>query len=77
MLGLLGLAFFATYAGAETVAFNCVRVEHDITEEYLLQIVSGAEGSKDAKAKVYFDHRDLDQVSSQGLLTWSKSRWSK
>ncbi len=35
-------------------------------EEYVLKVVSPSHGSLDSKGKVYFDDRDLDQLSSDG-----------
>ena len=63
---LVGIAISAATVSAETLAFNCIRVERDLTEEYVLKVTSPTEGPKSTKGKVYFDARDLDQLSSGG-----------
>ena len=66
MLSLFGLANFACSAYAETISFNCMRIDRDIREEYVLKIDSPIPGVKNSKGKVYVDERDLDQLGSEG-----------
>ena len=66
LLGLLALTIPACFVSAETIILNCMRVERDLTEEYVMKVVSPMEGSKGSKGKVYFDERDLDQIGSDG-----------
>ena len=66
MLSLFGLATFACSAYAETISFNCMRIDRDIREEYVLKIDSPIPGVKNSKGKVYVDERDLDQLGSEG-----------
>ena len=67
LMSFVGLAIFSSAISAETLSFNCIRAERDMTEEYVLKVAWPTEGSKSTKGKVYFDERDLDQVSSGGL----------
>ena len=64
-LVFLGLVISSPIVSAEIFAFNCIRVEREMTEEYVLKVTS-PEILKGTKSKVYFDDRDLDQVSSGG-----------
>jgi hypothetical protein len=45
------------------LTFDCVRSEKDYVEHYELKVLSA---TKDAKAKVMLDDRDLDRVSEDG-----------
>ncbi|MBU3575972.1 hypothetical protein ICN43_09050 [Polynucleobacter sp. UK-Mo-2m-Kol15] len=48
---------------AEPLVFSCERSEKNYTENYELKVVPA---SKNQKAKVFVDDRDLDQVSEMG-----------
>jgi hypothetical protein len=45
------------------LVFDCVRTEKDYVEHYELKVLSA---TKDTKAKVMLDDRDLDRVSEDG-----------
>lgn len=66
LLGLLALTIPACFVSAETITLNCTRVERDLTEEYVMKVLAPVDGPKGSKGKVYFDERDLDQLSSDG-----------
>jgi hypothetical protein len=52
----------SAFARAQLV-FDCVRSEKDYVERYELKVLSA---TKDTKAKVMLDDRDLDRVSEDG-----------
>jgi hypothetical protein len=52
----------SAFARAQLV-FDCVRSEKDYIERYELKVLSA---TKDTKAKVMLDDRDLDRVSEDG-----------
>ena len=52
----------SAFARAQLV-FDCVRSEKDYVERYELKVLSA---TKDTKAKVMLDGRDLDRVSEDG-----------
>jgi hypothetical protein len=52
----------SAFARAQLV-FDCVRSEKDYVEHYELKVLSA---TKDTKAKVMLDDRDLDRVSEDG-----------
>ena len=66
LICLLGLAISSVTVSAEVLSFNCIRVERDLAEEYVLKVAPPTESPKSTKGKVYFDERDLDQASSGG-----------
>ena len=51
---------------ADTLFFTCERSENNYTETYQLKVVTA---SKNQKAKVFVDDRDLDRVSELGQQT--------
>ena len=51
---------------ADTLVFTCERSENNYTETYQLKVVTA---SKNQKAKVFVDDRDLDRVSELGQQT--------
>jgi hypothetical protein len=51
---------------ADTLVFTCERSENNYTETYQLKVVAA---SKNQKAKVFVDDRDLDRVSELGQQT--------
>jgi hypothetical protein len=51
---------------ADTLVFTCERSENNYTETYQLKVVAS---SKNQKAKVFVDDRDLDRVSELGQQT--------
>jgi hypothetical protein len=55
----------SAFARAQLV-FDCVRSEKDYVERYELKVLAA---TKDAKAKVMLDDRDLDRVSEDGRQT--------
>jgi hypothetical protein len=48
---------------ADTLVFTCERSENNYTETYQLKVMTT---SKNQKAKVFVDYRDLDRVSELG-----------
>jgi hypothetical protein len=48
---------------ADTLVFTCERSENNYTETYQLKVMTA---SKNQKAKVFVDYRDLDRVSELG-----------
>jgi hypothetical protein len=51
---------------ADTLVFTCERSENNYTETYQFKVVTA---SKNQKAKVFVDDRDLDRVSELGQQT--------
>ncbi|QWD95575.1 hypothetical protein C2759_03615 [Polynucleobacter sp. MG-Unter2-18] len=51
---------------ADTLVFTCERSENNYTETYQLKVMTT---SKNQKAKVFVDDRDLDRVSELGQQT--------
>jgi hypothetical protein len=69
-LKYLHILFLFLYAApslaAEPLVFTCERSEKNYTETYELKIIPA---SKNQKAKVYVDERDLDQADELGRQT--------
>lgn len=53
-------------ASAETLVFNCTRVERDFKEIYELKVSTPTSNSPTQKGKVYVDGRDLDRRGDGG-----------
>jgi hypothetical protein len=51
---------------ADSLAFTCERSENNYTETYQLKVMAA---SKNQKAKVFIDNRDLDRASEMGRQT--------
>jgi hypothetical protein len=68
-LMLLLLSLFVTCASAETLVFNCTRVERDFKEVYELKVSTPTPNSGAQKGKVYLDGRDLDRRGDGGNQT--------
>jgi len=66
---LLIQLLFITPVIAESLAFNCTRVEGDFTETYELQVKLATGSLPTQKGKVYLDGRDLDRVGADGNQT--------
>ena len=66
----LHILFLFLYAApslaAEPLVFTCERAEKNYTETYELKVIPA---SKNQKAKVYVDDRDLDQADELGRQT--------
>jgi hypothetical protein len=56
----------ATAWGIDTLEFNCTRSENNYTETYDLKV---SPASKNQKAKVFVDDRDLDRSNELGRQT--------
>ncbi len=65
-LGFTGLAIFAISSSAETLSFHCTHTDRDISEDYVLKVISPVDGAQAVKGKVYFDERDLDRLGTDG-----------
>ena len=66
-LPLLTLLLGATPSlAADPLVFTCERSENNYTETYQLKVMAA---SKNQKAKVFIDNRDLDRASELGLQT--------
>lgn len=57
------LLYLAPSLGAERLVFTCERSEKNYTEAYELKVIPA---SKNQKAKVFVDDRDLDQSNELG-----------
>jgi hypothetical protein len=66
---LLMHLLFAFPVFAQSLTFQCTRVERDFTETYELQIKSATGSLPTQKGKVYLDGRDLDRVGGDGHQT--------
>ena len=66
---LLMQLLFAFPVFAQSLTFQCTRVERDFTETYELQIKSATGSLPTQKGKVYLDGRDLDRVGGDGHQT--------
>ena len=66
---LLMQLLFAFPVFAQSLTFQCTRVERDFTETYELQIKSATGSLPTQKGKVYLDGRDLDRVGADGNQT--------
>jgi hypothetical protein len=66
---LLMQLLFAAPVFAQSLVFQCTRVEGDLTETYELQIKSATGSLPSQKGKVYLDGRDLDRVGADGHQT--------
>ena len=60
---LILLLYVAPSLGAEPLVFTCERSEKNYTETYELKVIPT---SKNQKAKVFVDDRDLDQSNELG-----------
>ena len=66
-LYFLSLLLFATPSlAADSLVFTCERSENNYTETYQLKVTAA---SKNQKAKVFVDNRDLDRASELGRQT--------
>jgi hypothetical protein len=66
-LSFLTLTLCATPSlAADFLVFTCVRLENNYTETYQLKVMTA---SKNQKAKVFVDDRDLDRLSELGQQT--------
>ena len=63
---LILLLYLAPSVGAEPLLFTCERSEKNYTETYELKVIPA---SKNQKAKVFVDDRDLDQSNELGRQT--------